>query len=101
LLTLPIVVVFQSKSLVDHANEVILMRYAGTFKPGDRLTQEDVAARLDVSRQLITHALAIPKLHKPSFLMDVGAVKFNGPQTECELFGGLPLADASDATRRS
>jgi DNA-binding GntR family transcriptional regulator len=51
-----------SKSLVDQAYEVILDALCdGTFKPGDRLTQEDIAARLNVSRQPITHALAILK----------------------------------------
>jgi DNA-binding GntR family transcriptional regulator len=52
----------QSKSLVDQAYEVILDALCdGTFKSGDRLTQEDIAARLNVSRQPITHALAVLK----------------------------------------
>jgi DNA-binding GntR family transcriptional regulator len=50
------------KSLVDQAYEVILDALCdGTFKPGERLTQEDIAARLNVSRQPVTHALAILK----------------------------------------
>ena len=32
-----------------------------TLKPGERLTQEDIAARLNVSRQPVTHALAVLK----------------------------------------
>ena len=50
------------RSLVDQAYEVILDALCdGTFKSGERLTQEDIAARLAVSRQPITHALAILK----------------------------------------
>jgi DNA-binding GntR family transcriptional regulator len=51
-----------AKSLVDQAYEVILDALCdGTFKPGERLTQEDIAARLNVSRQPVTHALAVLK----------------------------------------
>jgi DNA-binding GntR family transcriptional regulator len=61
----------QSKSLVDQAYEVILDALCdGTFKPGDRLTQEDIAARLNVSRQPITHALAV--LKSQGFLIPSG-----------------------------
>ncbi|CAN5336667.1 GntR family transcriptional regulator [soil metagenome] len=50
------------RSLVDQVYEVILDALCdGTFKPGERLTQEDIAARLKVSRQPVTHALAILK----------------------------------------
>lgn len=50
------------KSLVDQAYKVILDALCdGTFKPGERLTQEDIAARLNVSRQPVTHALAVLK----------------------------------------
>jgi len=50
------------KSLVDQAYEVILDALCdGTFKAGERLTQEDIAARLNVSRQPVTHALAVLK----------------------------------------
>lgn len=50
------------KSLVDQVYEVILDALCdGTFKPGERLTQEDIATRLNVSRQPVTHALAILK----------------------------------------
>jgi DNA-binding GntR family transcriptional regulator len=51
-----------TKSLVERAYEVILDALCdGTFKPGERLTQEDIAARLNVSRQPVTHALALLK----------------------------------------
>jgi DNA-binding GntR family transcriptional regulator len=60
-----------SKSLVDQAYEVILDALCdGTFKPGDRLTQEDIAAKLNVSRQPITHALAV--LKSQGFLIPSG-----------------------------
>jgi DNA-binding GntR family transcriptional regulator len=50
------------KSLVERAYEVILDALCdGTFKPGERLTQEDIAARLHVSRQPVTHALVLLK----------------------------------------
>lgn len=50
------------KNLVDQAYEVILDALSdGTFKPGERLTQENIAARLNVSRQPVTHALAVLK----------------------------------------
>lgn len=60
-----------SKSLVERAYEVILDALCdGTFKPGERLTQEDIAARLNVSRQPVTHALAL--LKSQGFLEPVG-----------------------------
>jgi len=41
-----------AENLVDQAYEVILDALSdGTFKPGERLTQENIAARLNVSRQ--------------------------------------------------
>ncbi|WP_338811322.1 GntR family transcriptional regulator (plasmid) [Agrobacterium leguminum] len=59
------------KSLVDQAYETILDALCdGTFKPGERLTQEDIAARLNVSRQPVTHALAV--LKSQGFLMQTG-----------------------------
>src|SRR6202167_519265 len=52
----------QSKTLIDQAYDVILDALSdGTFKPGERLTQENIAARLNVSRQPVTHALAVLK----------------------------------------
>lgn len=47
---------------MDQAYAVILDALCdGTFKAGERLTQEDIAARLNVSRQPVTHALAVLK----------------------------------------
>jgi len=52
----------QPRKLMDQAYEVILDALCdGTFKAGERVTQEDIAARLNVSRQPVTHALAVLK----------------------------------------
>ncbi len=52
----------QPRKLTDQAYEVILDALCdGTFKAGERVTQEDIAARLNVSRQPVTHALAVLK----------------------------------------
>ncbi len=49
-------------TLVDQAYAVILDAIcAGTLKPGERLTQADVAERLNVSRQPIHNALLVLK----------------------------------------
>lgn len=51
-----------SKTLVDQAYERILDTLCnGVLKAGKRVTQEEVASRLNVSRQPVTHALAILK----------------------------------------
>lgn len=61
----------QPKSLVDQAYEVILNALCdGTLKPDERLTQEEIAARLNVSRQPVTHALAVLKAQ--GFLAQTG-----------------------------
>ncbi len=50
------------KTLMDQAYAVILDAISsGTLKPGERLTQENVAQRLNVSRQPIHHALLVLK----------------------------------------
>jgi DNA-binding GntR family transcriptional regulator len=57
--------------LIDQAYEAIVDAVcSGDLKPGERLTQELIAARLDVSRQPVTHALAMAK--KQGFLSEVG-----------------------------
>jgi DNA-binding GntR family transcriptional regulator len=59
------------RHLVDQVYEVILDALCnGTFKPGERLTQEDIAARLNVSRQPVTHALTVLKAQ--GFLVQTG-----------------------------
>jgi len=59
------------KRLVDQAYEVILDAICtGTLKPGERLTQHDVARRLNVSRQPIHNALIVLKTQ--GFLREAG-----------------------------
>lgn len=59
------------RRLVDQAYNVILDAICdGTLKPGERLTQADIAERLNVSRQPINNALLILKAQ--GFVRDVG-----------------------------
>jgi len=52
----------QPKNLVDQVYDVILQALSdGTIAAGERVTQELIATRLNVSRQPVTHALAILK----------------------------------------
>jgi DNA-binding GntR family transcriptional regulator len=58
-------------TLVDQAYAVILDAICeGTLKPGERLTQADVAERLNVSRQPIHNALLV--LKSQGFLQEAG-----------------------------
>ncbi len=76
------------KSLVDQAYQVILDAVCdGTFKPGERLTQEDIAARLNVSRQPVTHALAVLKAQ--GFLTQSGRRGLTVTPVEPELFEAI------------
>lgn len=76
------------KSLVDQAYEVILDALCdGTFKPGERLTQEDIAARLNVSRQPVTHALAVLKAQ--GFLAPSGRRGLTVTAVEPEFFEAI------------
>lgn len=59
------------KTLVEQAYRTILDAICdGTFKPGERLTQDEIAARLNVSRQPVMSALAL--LKNQGFLQDAG-----------------------------
>ncbi len=59
------------KTLVDQAYAAILDAICdGTLKPGERLTQESVAQRLNVSRQPIHNALLVLKAQ--GFVREVG-----------------------------
>lgn len=61
----------QPKSLVDRAYEAIRDAVCdGTLKPGERITQDEIALRLDVSRQPVTHALTMLKAQ--GFLIETG-----------------------------
>jgi DNA-binding GntR family transcriptional regulator len=60
-----------SKSFVDQAYERLLDAICdGTLSPGDRVTQDEIAHRLNVSRQPVMHALAI--LKSQGFLIEAG-----------------------------
>jgi DNA-binding GntR family transcriptional regulator len=59
------------KTLMDQAYAAILDAIGnGTLKPGERLTQETVAQRLNVSRQPIHNALAVLKAQ--GFVREIG-----------------------------
>lgn len=59
------------KTLVEQAYRTILDAICdGTFKPGERLTQDEIAARLNVSRQPVMSALAL--LKSQGFLQEAG-----------------------------
>lgn len=76
------------KSLVDQAYEVILDALCdGTFKAGERLTQEDIAARLNVSRQPVTHALAVLKAQ--GFLVQSGRRGLTVTEVEPSFFEAI------------
>ena len=76
------------KSLVDQAYEMILNALCdGTFRPGERLTQEDIAERLHVSRQPVTHALAVLKAQ--GFLVQSGRRGLTVTSVEPEFFRAI------------
>lgn len=78
----------ENKSLVDQTYDVILEALCdGTFKPGDRLTQEDIALRLKVSRQPVTHALAV--LRSQGFLEPVGKRGLTVAPVDPEMFEAI------------
>ena len=77
-----------STSLVDQAYAVILDALCdGTFKSGERLTQDDIAARLSVSRQPVTHALAVLKAQ--GFLVQSGRRGLTVTAVEPEFFEAI------------
>ena len=78
----------QPKNLVERAYDVILDALCdGTLKAGERLTQEDIAARLNVSRQPVTHALAVLKAQ--GFLVNSGRRGLMVTTVEAENFKAI------------
>lgn len=78
----------ENKSLMDQTYEVILEALCdGTFRPGDRVTQEDIALRLNVSRQPVTHALAV--LRSQGFLEPVGKRGLTVAPVDPEMFKAI------------
>jgi len=61
----------QSKTLVERTYEVLLEAICtGDLSPGERLNQDEIAARLNVSRQPVNSAIAILKTN--GFAKDTG-----------------------------
>lgn len=59
------------KSLVDQTYEILLDAIcSGELAPGERLNQDEIAARLDVSRQPVNSAISMLKAH--NFVEDTG-----------------------------
>jgi DNA-binding GntR family transcriptional regulator len=77
-----------AKSLVDRAYDVILDALCdGTLRPGERLTQEDIAARLKISRQPVTQALSLLKAQ--GFVTSSGRRGMTVTAVEPELFEAI------------
>lgn len=63
--------ILPAKSLVDRTYEALLDAICtGEFRPGDRIGQDEVAERLNVSRQPVNSAIAMLKAQR--FVMDTG-----------------------------
>src|SRR5687767_13847530 len=59
------------QALIDQVHDGLVAAIAkGTLAPGQRITQEELAARLGVSRQPVSHALQI--LRRRGLLQDTG-----------------------------
>ena len=59
------------KTLVEQTYDIVLDAIcSGEFTPGERLTQEEIAERINVSRQPVIHALAMLKAN--NFVEDAG-----------------------------
>ncbi len=63
--------IIPSKSLVEKTYEALVDAICtGTFKPGERLAQDEIAERLNVSRQPVNSAIAM--LRAQRFVTDTG-----------------------------
>jgi DNA-binding GntR family transcriptional regulator len=61
----------ESSALIDQVHDRLVNAIAdGTLPPGQRLTQEEIAARLGVSRQPVSHALQV--LRRRGLLEEAG-----------------------------
>lgn len=77
-----------SRTLVDQAYTVILDAIcSGRLKPGERLTQADVAERLNVSRQPIHNALQVLKVQ--GFVREAGRRGLIVAPVDPELFDAI------------
>lgn len=63
--------IVQSKSLVEQAYDALLDAICtGSLKPGDRVAQDEIAEKLNVSRQPVNSAIAMLKAQR--FVKDTG-----------------------------
>lgn len=77
-----------AKSLVERTYEAILDAICtGVFRPGERLTQDDVAERLNVSRQPVNSAIAMLKAQR--FVEDTGRRGVVVAPVDLELFTSI------------
>jgi DNA-binding GntR family transcriptional regulator len=61
----------QSKSLTEQTHDILLNAIcSGEFEPGERLNQDEIAARLNVSRQPVNSAISMLKAN--GFVQDTG-----------------------------
>ncbi|SHG66920.1 GntR family transcriptional regulator [Marivita hallyeonensis] len=61
----------QPKSLTEQTHDILLNAIcSGEFEPGERLNQDDIAARLKVSRQPVNSAISVLKAN--GFVEDTG-----------------------------
>ncbi len=75
----------QAKSLADQTYETLLDAIcSGEFSPGDRLNQDEIAHRLNVSRQPVNSAISI--LRANGFVEDTGRRGVMVTQVETSLF---------------
>lgn len=76
------------KSLVDEAYEAVLDAIcSGDLRPGDRLSQDEIAAQLNVSRQPVNSAIAMLKAQR--FVTDTGRRGVVVAPVDQELFDAI------------
>jgi DNA-binding GntR family transcriptional regulator len=78
----------QEPALTERVRDAILGAIVdGTFRTGDRLAQEDLAQRLGVSRQPVSHALNV--LKEQGILIELGRKGLTVAPIEAERLGQL------------
>jgi DNA-binding GntR family transcriptional regulator len=86
--SLPVKRLIPSETLVERAYQIILDAICdGTLRTGERLTQAEVASRLDVSRQPVGQALAMLKAQ--GFLVEAGRRGLSVAPVDSKLFESI------------
>lgn len=86
--SLPMERLTPSETLVERAYQIILDAICdGTLRTGERLTQGEVASRLDVSRQPVGQALAMLKAQ--GFLVEAGRRGLSVAPVDSKLFEAI------------